>query len=298
MSNNDVIKENLLNQRIQEGFEKYDTAWCPGCGNFAIQSTLQKVLNEMGFDPHKVLFAAGIGQAAKTPQYMSGNRFCGLHGRSLPAASAAKIANDELTVIINTGDGDSFGEGGNHFMAAVRRNVNITHIAHDNQVYGLTKGQASPTAPKGQVTSVQTGGVRNTPFNPVFNALALGAGFVARAFSGDAAQFAQILKEALEYDGYALIDIFQPCVSFNKINTFQWYKERVRPLGEDYDPTDFAKALETSQIFSDDGIPTGIIYKRPMETFKSQNPVLSSGTPLYKQGADRAFLDSQLQAFA
>ncbi len=287
-----------IHESTQRSFETYKTAWCPGCGNFAIQKVLNETLAELGKDPHKVLLAAGIGQAAKTPQYTSANRFCGLHGRSLPAATGAKIANDELTVIINTGDGDSFGEGGNHFMAAVRRNINLVHIAHDNQVYGLTKGQASPTAPKGQVTSVQTEGVTMTQFNPVLNAIALGAGFVARTFSGDPEQFRTILKEAIEYDGYALIDIFQPCVSFNKINTFQWYKERVRPVGEDYDPSDYELALKTASIFSDDGIPTGIIYKKEKDSFSKQNKILTNGKLLKDQGASLEFLQSQNEAFS
>lgn len=287
-----------IHESTQRSFETYKTAWCPGCGNFAIQKVLNETLAELGKDPHKVLLAAGIGQAAKTPQYTSANRFCGLHGRSLPAATGAKIANDELTVIINTGDGDSFGEGGNHFMAAVRRNINLVHIAHDNQVYGLTKGQASPTAPKGQVTSVQTEGVTMTQFNPVLNAIALGAGFVARTFSGDPEQFRTILKEAIEYDGYALIDIFQPCVSFNKINTFQWYKERVRPVGEDYDPSDYELALKTASIFSDDGIPTGIIYKKEKDSFSKQNKILTNGKLLKDQGASLEFLQSQIEAFS
>ena len=287
-----------IHESTQRSFETYKTAWCPGCGNFAIQKVLNETLAELGKDPHKVLLAAGIGQAAKTPQYTSANRFCGLHGRSLPAATGAKIANDELTVIINTGDGDSFGEGGNHFMAAVRRNINLVHIAHDNQVYGLTKGQASPTAPKGQVTSVQTEGVTMTQFNPVLNAIALGAGFVARTFSGDPEQFRTILKEAIEYDGYALIDIFQPCVSFNKINTFQWYKERVRPVGEDYDPSDYELALKTASIFSDDGIPTGIIYKKEKNSFSKQNKILTNGKLLKDQGASLEFLQSQNEAFS
>lgn len=282
----------------QQEFHQYDTAWCPGCGNYAIQKTLRDTLNEMGLDPHKVMLAAGIGQAAKTPQFLSANRFCGLHGRSLPAATAAKIANDDLTVIINTGDGDSFGEGGNHFMAAIRRNVNITHIAHDNQVYGLTKGQASPTSMLGYQTGVQTGGVRNIPFNPVLTAIALGAGFVARTFSGDAEQFSAILKEAIAYDGYALIDILQPCVTFNRVNTFQWYRERVRPIGDDYDPTDKELAMKTAAAALDDeSIPTGILYHVPTPSFKTQSPVLSEGTPLYKRELDADYFNSVFESY-
>ncbi len=282
----------------QQEFHQYDTAWCPGCGNYAIQRTLRETLNEMELDPHKVLLAAGIGQAAKTPQFLSANRFCGLHGRSLPAATAAKIANDDLTVIINTGDGDSFGEGGNHFMAAIRRNVNITHISHDNQVYGLTKGQAAPTSSLGYKTSVQTEGVRNIPFNPVLTAISLGAGFVARAFSGNAEQFSAILKEAIAYDGYALIDIFQPCVTFNRVNTFQWFKDRVRPLGDDYDSTDWELAMKTAATYSEEeGIPTGILYNVPTKSFKAHNPVLNEGIPLYKRELDPEYFDTVLDSF-
>jgi len=145
-------------------FTTYETAWCPGCGNFSILNSLKTVLEELGIEPNKVLMVAGIGQAAKTPQYLSANSFCGLHGRALPAAVAAKIANEKLTVIVNSGDGDSYGEGGNHFIHNIRRNVNIAHFVHDNQIYGLTKGQASPTSGEGLITGVQTDGNRNTPF--------------------------------------------------------------------------------------------------------------------------------------
>ncbi|NLU43851.1 MAG: 2-oxoacid ferredoxin oxidoreductase, partial [Acholeplasmataceae bacterium] len=149
----------------KESFSTYETAWCPGCGNFVILECLKEALEQLGKDPAKVLMAAGIGQAAKTPQYISANAFCGLHGRALPAAVAAKIANENLTVIVDTGDGDSYGEGGNHFIHNIRRNVDITHFVHDNQVYGLTKGQASPTSMVGMVTGVQTDGNFNEPLN-------------------------------------------------------------------------------------------------------------------------------------
>jgi 2-oxoglutarate ferredoxin oxidoreductase subunit beta len=207
-------------------FTTYETAWCPGCGNFAILNSLKKALEELDKDPKEVLMVAGIGQAAKTPQYISANSFCGLHGRALPAAVAAKIANEKLTVIVDSGDGDSYGEGGNHFIHNIRRNVNITHFVHDNQIYGLTKGQASPTSKEGHVTEVQTNGNINTPLNPVLMAIAAGAGFVARGFSGDAAQLVTLMKEAILYPGYAFVDILQPCISFNKINTFAYYKSK------------------------------------------------------------------------
>ncbi|MDD4323779.1 MAG: thiamine pyrophosphate-dependent enzyme [Eubacteriales bacterium] len=281
-------------------FETYKTAWCPGCGDFAILSSLKGAVEELELDPHKVVFAGGIGQAAKTPQYISGNRFCGLHGRALPAAAAIKLANDDLTVIINTGDGDGYGEGGNHFIAAIRRNVNITHFAHDNQVYGLTLGQSSPTSLRGYVTGSQPYGSYNEPLNPVATALVMGAGFVARGFAGDLDQLKELMKAAIAYEGYALVDIFQPCVSFNKVNTFAWYKEHVRPLGEEHDPTDFEQALKAALTFEGAdgaGIPTGILYNVERGDYKSQSEVLQRG-PLLKQGADYDFIEKEIQKLA
>ena len=235
---------------MNKSFITYETAWCPGCGNFSILSCLKTALDELGKDPHEVLMVAGIGQAAKTPQYISANTFCGLHGRSLPAAQAAKIANEGLTVIVNTGDGDSYGEGGNHFIHAIRRNVNITHFVHDNQIYGLTKGQSSPTTAVGHLTNAQAEGNINHPLNPVLLALAAGAGFVARSFCGDPKHLIAMMKEAINYKGYALVDIFQNCVSFNKVNTFSWYRERVYHLEDDYDPTDKANAMKKAMEFA------------------------------------------------
>ena len=260
-------------------FNTYETAWCPGCGNFSILKCLKTALEELEKDPYEVLMVAGIGQAAKTPQYISANSFCGLHGRSLPAAVAAKIANENLTVIVNTGDGDSYGEGGNHFIHSIRRNVDITHFVHDNQIYGLTKGQASPTSAEGQITGVQTCGNHNSPLNPILLAIASGAGFVARAFSGDPTHLTSIMKKAISYKGYALVDILQPCVSFNKINTYSYYKSRVYHLSDDYDPSNKIAAIEKSMEF-DDKIPLGIIYQENKPDFHKKNNILSNGKPL------------------
>ncbi len=264
------------------GFSTYETAWCPGCGNFSILDCLKTALNELGLRPQDVLMAAGIGQAAKTPQYISGNAFCGLHGRSLPAAVAAKIANTNLTVIVDTGDGDSYGEGGNHFIHNIRRNVDITHFVHDNQVYGLTKGQASPTTAEGQVTPVQPDGSQNLPLNPALVAIASGARFVARAFSGKKAHLISVMKQAIQYPGYALVDILQPCISFNKVNTFAWYNERVYELDETYNPENKLSALEKSMEFGEH-IPIGVIYRESGRTFHEKNRVLQDGTPLLEK---------------
>lgn len=260
-------------------FNTYETAWCPGCGNFSILNCLKTALEELGKDPYEVLMVAGIGQAAKTPQYISANSFCGLHGRSLPAAVAAKIANKDLTVIVDTGDGDSYGEGGNHFIHNIRRNVDITHFVHDNQIYGLTKGQASPTSSEGFITGVQTTGNINTPLNPVLMAIASGAGFVARAFSGDKEHLTHIMKQAILHEGYSIVDILQPCISFNKVNTFTYYKERVYHVEEDYDASNKILAMQKAMEF-DDKIPIGVIYEEVRPTFHQKNKVLMKGESL------------------
>lgn len=277
-------------------FCTYETAWCPGCGNFSILKALKQALEELGKDPHEILLVAGIGQAAKTPQYLSANSFCGLHGRALPAAVAAKIANERLTVIVDSGDGDSYGEGGNHFIHNIRRNVDITHFVHDNQIYGLTKGQASPTSAEGHVTDVQTAGSKNTPFNPLLMALAAGAGFVARAFSGNPEHLVSVMKQAILYKGYALVDILQPCVSFNKVNTFTYYKNRVYQLDDAYNPHDKVEAMKKAMEFGE-RIPLGIIYQEEMRTFHQKNSVLSAGTALLDQPRQLSLIKKYMTEF-
>jgi len=277
-------------------FRTYETAWCPGCGNFAILDCLKAALEQLGKKPSEVLLAAGIGQAAKTPQYLSANAFCGLHGRSLPAAVAAKIANESLTVIVNTGDGDSYGEGGNHFLHNIRRNVDITHFVHDNQIYGLTKGQASPTSIEGLVTGVQTDGNINEPLNPMLLAIACGAGFVARGFTGRKEQLISLMKQAIEYKGYALVDILQPCISFNKTNTFGWYNERVYELEESYNPQDKIAAMTRAMEF-DEKIPLGVLYREEKCTYHQKNTVLKTGTPLLDQTTDPAVMNRLIASY-
>lgn len=242
-----------------------DIAWCPGCGNFGILKILQQALSEMELPPEKLVMVSGIGQAAKIPHYLEGNFFNGLHGRALPVATGIKAVNPKLTVIAESGDGDMYGEGGNHFIHTIRRNPEIIHIVHNNMVYGLTKGQASPTSQIGFKTPVQVSGVANEPINPLAVAIALDASFVARAFVGNAATTLKIFKAAMAHRGYALIDVFQPCVTFNKQNTYAWFKEHTYDLDETHDPTDriaaFTKAIETERL------PLGIFYTHPKETF-------------------------------
>ncbi len=275
-------------------FDTYETAWCPGCGNFSILNSLQKTLEELEKDPHDVLIVGGIGQAAKTPQYIGANSFCGLHGRAVPPAVAAKIVNPRLTVIINSGDGDSYGEGGNHFIHNIRRNVDITHFIHDNQVYGLTKGQASPTADEGAVNGVQVDGNNNIPFNPVLMAIASGAGFVARSFSGKPQHLEEMMKRAILFKGYAMVDILQPCVSFNKVNTFAWYNKRVYELDDTHDAGNRLAAMERAMEFGD-RIPIGVLYEKEQPTYHEKHLSLKDGQVLVAQRNNPALIDKYMQ---
>lgn len=250
-----------------EEYGDFETTWCPGCGNFSIVKSLKSALTGLDLAPHEVMVSSGIGQAAKAPHYMNCHMMNGLHGRSLPVAQGMKMANPDMTVLCESGDGCSYGEGGNHFLAAIRRNLDITLLVHNNQIYGLTKGQGSPTSARGHVTKTQPDGVQSEPFNPVTVAVAMKAGFVARAFSGEPAHLVEMIQAAIQHPGFAMIDILQPCVSFNKINTFGWYKERSYML-ENHDPTNWAEALQKADEF-DDAIPLGVIYKNdtpPYET--------------------------------
>jgi 2-oxoglutarate ferredoxin oxidoreductase subunit beta len=255
-----------------------EISWCPGCGNFGILAAMKDALASMKIPPEKILIISGIGQAAKTPHYIKSNFFHSLHGRALPLATGAKIANHELTILVNSGDGDCYGEGGNHFMHAIRRNIDITVLVHNNKVYGLTKGQASPTSDEGMVTKIQSDGVLSETFNPLSVALALGAGFVARSFSGKPEHLSKIIQEGIKHNGFSLIDILQPCVSFNHVNTFDWYRKRVYDIFEEgYVPDDFNRAMELSRMWGDK-IPIGIIYKKDKPSYTDRIKNLQKGT--------------------
>lgn len=267
-----------------EQYGDYKTSWCPGCGNFPILKALKEALAGLDLAPHQVLFVSGIGQAAKTPHYLNGNVFNGLHGRSLPVATGAKLANPGLVVVVESGDGCMYGEGGNHFLAAIRRNIDLTVLVHNNQVYGLTKGQASPTSALGFVTKAQPEGVLSSPFNPIAVAVALKAGFVARSFAGMGEHLVDMIQRGIQHKGLALIDILQPCVSFNHVNTYDWYKKRCKPLSADYDPTDWEKAMQLSLKWGDE-IPVGVIYKNDRPAFEEQLAVLKE-TPLLGRKPD------------
>jgi len=243
-----------------------DNAWCRGCGNFGILKLLKEVLTELEIDHKQTVIISGIGQAAKTPYYIDTHMFCGLHGRALPVSTALKASNPVLTVIAEGGDGDMYGEGGNHFLHTIRRNPDIVHIVHNNMVYGLTKGQASPTSPKGYKTPVQVNGVSNEPLNPISVALALKAGFVSRVNIGNYSHAKTVLKEAFLHKGYALVDIFQPCVVFNKVNTYKWFNANTYELNSDYRSDDLSAAM--TKALEDDPVPIGIFYRAETPTFE------------------------------
>jgi len=279
-----------------EDFGQFETAWCPGCGNFGILSSLKKALAACGIEPGRLLMVSGIGQAAKTPHYLNCNFFNGLHGRSLPPAIGAKLANHELTVIAESGDGCMYGEGGNHFLAAVRRNLDLTILVHDNQIYGLTKGQASPTSLSGMKTKAQPHGVLSAPFNPLAVALVLGCGFVARGFAGEKKHLTGLIEAAIRFKGTALVDILQPCVSFNHVNTFAWYRERCYEVEGDPSARNFQEALELAMEFGD-RIPIGIFYRQENQVFEERQPVLEKG-PLVEREFDEEAFGKVLEGFA
>jgi len=279
-----------------ETFKGQVPSWCPGCGNFPILKTFKEVMVELGMEPHQFTVVSGIGQAAKFPHYTQCNTFNGLHGRALPVATGIRLANHTMPVIVTTGDGDCYGEGGNHLMAAMRRNINVKLFVHDNQVYGLTKGQASPTTNEGTITKNMPFGVISEQFNPLALAVALDCSFAARAYAADTAHLKEIMKAAINHKGFALVDILQPCVSFNKINTYEWYARRVYHVEADHNPEDrkaaFAKALEWG-----DRIPIGIIYRNNRPTFEERLPMLA-GKPLAHQEFDRSKLETVIKEFS
>jgi len=264
-------------------FKSIEPAWCPGCGNFGILTAVKKALVMLNKRPEEILMVSGIGQAAKLPHYLRCNVFNGLHGRALPIAQAAKIANKNLMIIAIGGDGDMYGEGGNHLIHAIRRNLDITLLVHNNKVYGLTKGQASPTSDVDVKTKVQTEGVINEPLNPLALAISQRCSFVGRSFTGVLDHLSEIIRRGIENKGFSLIDILQPCPTFNKLNTFAWYKSKVYDLNEEktYSALDQQAAFNKTYEWGD-RIPIGLFYQVKRSTYEEQTYNLQ-GIPLVDQ---------------
>jgi 2-oxoglutarate ferredoxin oxidoreductase subunit beta len=244
--------------------------WCPGCGDYGVLSALKSALAELGKQPHQVAFVSGIGCSGKISGYLHSYAFHGVHGRALPVATAVKLANRDLTVIAAGGDGDGYAIGAGHFVHAVRRNPDVTYIVMDNQTYGLTKGQSSPTSATGYVASVSPDGNPDTPLNGLALALAAGATFVARGFSAKPKEMVQLIKAAIEHRGFSIVEVMSPCVTYNKINTYAWFKDNVEDVTArpDYAPGSRAAAFDA--LTRDGHIPLGIIYKEDRPTFEDR----------------------------
>lgn len=262
-----------------------EISWCPGCGNHLILDVVKQTLADMGYLPHQVLLVSGIGQAAKMSQYIRANVFNVLHGRTLPTATGASLVNPDLETIAIGGDGDGYSEGGNHLIHAARRNVDIIYLVHNNQIYGLTKGQLSPTTDLGSPTTSYPDGNTILPLNPVRLMLGAGSSFVARAFAGDKEQLSAILQQALQHRGFASVDILQPCVVFNPVNTYRWYKERVYDINKEGHRTDdMASAFQLAGEW-EEKIPTGVFYAVERATLNDARGA-SDTTPMVDREPD------------
>ncbi len=258
--------------------------WCPGCGDFGVVAGIEMALKRLAIPSHNVVIVSGIGCSSNLPHFLSSYGFHGIHGRSMPVAEGIRWANHGLTVIGTGGDGDGFGIGVGHFIHTMRRNVDITYVTMDNEIYGLTTGQASPTSTMGHRTKSTPNGVIENPIDPIALALASGATYVARGFSGDVKHLTDLVAAGIQHKGFALVDVMSPCVTYNKINTFDFFRQRVYKLeSAGHDPTDIVTAWERSLEWGDK-IPIGLFYRTDRPTYEDLEEVLHAG-PLVKQPA-------------
>lgn len=259
-----------------------DPDWCPGCGDFGVLRSVQTAAGKLGIHPKDLLIVSGIGCSSNLPGFIHAYGIHSLHGRSVPVATGAHFANTDLKVVITGGDGDGYGIGVGHLIHAMRRNLDVTYVVMDNQIYGLTTGQASPTTTKGHKTKSTPQGNWESPLNPLALAITSGATYVARGFSGEAKQLTDLIAGGIAHKGFALIDVFSPCVTYNKVNTYPWFKERVYKLeDEGWDSSNFHQAVEKSFEWGDK-IPLGVLYKVEMDTYEDNEPAFKAG-PLVKQ---------------
>lgn len=260
--------------------------WCPGCGDFGIWTALKQALVELHLHPHQTVVVFGIGCSGNQSNFVRAYGFHGLHGRALPVAEGISLANHGLNTIVVGGDGDGYGEGMAHFVHTIRANPDITYLVHDNQVYGLTKGQTSPTTSRGMKTPSTPLGATDEPVNPLSLGLAAGCGFVARGFAGDVEHLTKLIVAGVRHPGFSLIDILQPCVTFNHLNTYAWFYERLVKLETmKHDVTDIHAAWEKAQLSSEQ-MPIGIFYQQPKQTLRQGFPQLAA-KPLIQQSPIR-----------
>ena len=274
-------EENSLVQLTAKDYKgKVDPDWCPGCGDFSVLSSLQKVCAEMGRLPHQVATVSGIGCSSNFPGFFNAYGMHTLHGRALAVATGLKMANHELTVVVTGGDGDGYGIGGNHFTHTARRNVDLTYLVMNNQIYGLTTGQVSPTSCEGMKTKSTPFGSVERPVNPITSAIMNGATFVARGYSADPKHLQSLIRQAIEHRGFSLIDVFSPCVTFNHDNDYAFFKPRIKKLeDENHDPTDWKAACEKAMLWGDT-IYSGLFYVRAASSLDEVEPVLDEGGPI------------------
>lgn len=259
--------------------------WCPGCGDFGIWNAMKMAFAEMELKPENIVLIAGIGCSGKLPHWMNTYGFHGLHGRALPVALGAKVTNHKLNVIINGGDGDGYGIGMGHFIHAMRTNINVTYIVHNNQIYGLTKGQASPTSALGDKTVSTPFGVIDTPINPMTLALAAGCTFVSRGMAGDLVHLKEVLIQAINHRGFSLVDVLQPCVTYNKVNTYAWGKEVTYKLdSKNHDASNLDQAWQKAHEWGEK-VPVGVIYQEKRPTYEDNLPQL----------AEQALVDQEIR---
>lgn len=270
--------------------------WCPGCGNFVILKALKEAIVQQGLEPHRILIVSGIGQSGKTPQWMRTYGFHGIHGRALPVATGARLANNTLKIIAVSGDGDGYGIGMGHFIHAMRRNLDLTYLVYNNQVYGLTKGQTAPTSMKGFKTKSTPWGSIEEPVNPIALALAAGATFVARAYYKHTDDLIQLIISGMQHKGFALIDIIQYCITFNRVNTPAWWDKRVYRLAEEqHDPANKMRAFEKALEWGE-RIPLGLFYRESRGTYEDELPQIRN-VPLVHQQIDDVDINGLIESF-
>jgi 2-oxoglutarate/2-oxoacid ferredoxin oxidoreductase subunit beta len=278
----EIITPNAITMANFKG--RVEPDWCPGCGDYGVLAAVQKALVELQIPQHEVATISGIGCSSNFPGFIETYGMHTLHGRSIPVATGVKMANHALTVLVTGGDGDGFGIGCGHFVHAMRRNVDLTYMVMDNQIYGLTTGQTSPTSRLAMKTKTTPFGNVERPVNPLALALAAGATYVARGFSAEQKHLTELIKNAIQHKGFSFLDIFSPCVTYNHDNTVQWFRPRVKKLEDNpaYDPSDWNAAMEKSQLWGDE-IPIGKFYERTdVPTLTELEPVLNPG-PLVHQ---------------
>ena len=272
-----------INLRPADFKGKSNPDWCPGCGDFGVLNAIQRAVAELGFRPHEIMTVSGIGCSSNLPGYINPYGMHTLHGRSLAMATGVKMANHEMNVIVTGGDGDGYGIGGNHFTHTARRNTDLTYIVMNNQIYGLTTGQVSPTSSLGMTTKSTPFGNVEQPINPLTSAIMNGATYVARAYSGDVRHLSELIQKGIQHKGFSIIDCFSPCVTFNLTNTHDFFKERVKKLeDEEHDTSNWERACEKAMVFGDT-IYTGVFFESDRAALEDVEPVLKEGGPLSRR---------------